>query len=178
MPGCGKSSVAEALAAQAGCFWFDLDQTIMMDQGREISEIFATEGEAGFRTLEFDTLEGIVEDYKDFPVSGVLALGGGTLCTPQCADLVKKNFTCIYLKASAEEIVSNLLITGISGRPLLADCLEPSGEINREKLTQTINSLLSERDPIYSRYSSVILNIDGKTPEQIASLIIEQGLTE
>ena len=52
MPGCGKTSVGQALAALTGREAIDLDQRIVEKAGRSIPEIFALEGEAVFRALE------------------------------------------------------------------------------------------------------------------------------
>src|SRR5207244_68023 len=55
--GSGKTTVGRALADQTRRSFIDLDEEIATDAGRSISEIFADEGEAGFRERESRGLE-------------------------------------------------------------------------------------------------------------------------
>lgn len=161
--GCGKSTVASVLAAEMGCFYFDLDDTIEMEEGMSINEIFETRGEAAFRMLELEYLDRIIDDYRDFPTTMVLSLGGGTVTTPQCAELVKKNCTCIYLRASVDELVRNLQIVGTDNRPLLSDATD---------LRAKVESLMAQRSALYEKCADIILDIDGLSPEEIAEKVI------
>lgn len=160
--GCGKSSVASLLAQELGCFYFDLDDTIEMEEERSISDIFAEDGEAAFRILEYEYLDRIISDYADFPTTMVLSLGGGTILTPQCAKLIKENATCVYLKASAQQLIENLNIVGVENRPLLSGA---------ENLEEKVNSLLEQREAVYEKCADIILDIDGMSPEEISSAI-------
>ncbi len=162
--GCGKSSVASILAQNMGCFYFDLDDTIEMEEGRSIGEIFEEDGEGAFRALELEYLDRIISDYEDFPTTMILSLGGGTIMTPQCAELIKENATCIYLKASVAQLVANLNIVGTDNRPLLA---------GSENLEEKVQGMLKNREATYERYADVVIPIDGLSPEQIAERIEE-----
>ena len=175
MPGCGKSSVAQELSSRCGCFWFDLDRTICLEEGRSIPEIFASEGESLFRALEADALQRIVEDYEDFPVTMVLALGGGTLQTPLCKNLVKENFNCIYLRATAEQLTEDLIQTGIADRPLLKDCLKEDGAaIDRNALLCKVRALLEERKEVYEGCADIIIDTAAKSYEELAAEITQK----
>ena len=48
----------------------------------------------------------------------ILALGGGTVMTPECAELVRENTVCIYLRASVDTLMQHLE-SEAAGRPLL-----------------------------------------------------------
>ena len=52
MMGCGKSTIGRLLAGQMGLPLIDLDEEIARAAGRSIPEIFAAEGDAGFRIHE------------------------------------------------------------------------------------------------------------------------------
>ncbi len=54
--GVGKSTVAPLLASRLGWNWIDADVEIEQRAGRSIAEIFAQEGEPGFRTRESGVL--------------------------------------------------------------------------------------------------------------------------
>lgn len=69
--GAGKSTAARALGDGA----LDVDQVIEQRTGRKVQEIFATDGEAGFRRLEEQTALELLNAEND----AALALGGGAL---------------------------------------------------------------------------------------------------
>ena len=52
MMGAGKSAVGPPLASALGYRFLDADDAISQVAGRSIADIFASEGEAGFRDLE------------------------------------------------------------------------------------------------------------------------------
>lgn len=166
--GCGKSSVARLLARQGSGFFFDLDDTIELEEGRSIGEIFSTDGETAFRKLEYKYLDRIISDYEDFDQKILLSLGGGTVSFPECAELLSRHAKVIYFRASAEQIVYNLKIVGIENRPLLCDAIKEDGSIDEVQLLQKVRQLLATRAPIYEKTADIILDIDGLSPEQIA----------
>src|SRR6266446_3489290 len=71
--GCGKTTVAEALALQLGCQAIDLDSLITERESRSPAEIMEQDGEPAFREIETDALREVLENKKD----RVIALGGG-----------------------------------------------------------------------------------------------------
>ena len=52
LPGAGKSKVGHLLAERLGVPHIDTDALIVEREGRAISDIFATDGEAAFRVME------------------------------------------------------------------------------------------------------------------------------
>lgn len=162
--GCGKSSVAPVLARKLACFYFDLDDTIEMEEGLSIAEIFESDGESAFRLLELEYLDRIISDFEAFPTTMVLSLGGGTVMTRQCAEMVREKTFCVYLKASCDELVGNLQASGTEGRPMLR------GE---GSLRSKVENLMAQREGAYGKTAHLILDIDGLGPEEIADRIIE-----
>ena len=108
----------------------DLDDVILESAGRSIPEIFATEGEAAFRHMELEALKTIASSHEDEKHQSeksedacttpalVLALGGGTVMTKECAELVREDTYCVYLKASIETLMEHLSGEA-DGRPML-----------------------------------------------------------
>lgn len=163
--GCGKSHVAACLAQRMGCFFFDLDDTIEMEEGASVSDIFARKGEKAFRELEYKYLGRIFSDYDDFPTDMVLALGGGTVLNTNCTELLKAKATVVYLRESVDELVRNLEITGISHRPLLA---------GTDNLRKSVQHLLSDRSVIYEKTADIIIDADGLEFDAVAADIINR----
>ena len=115
--GCGKSSVGKILASLLpDCHLIDLDTYIEEKQGKIIPEIFNEYGEAAFRRMEREALEEIFRD-PDRP-RAILSLGGGTVTSGQCRQLIRRHTDCFYLRATTDTLLSNL--EGHSeGRPML-----------------------------------------------------------
>ena len=174
--GCGKSSVGKILATLLPeCRLIDLDTYIEEKQGKNIPEIFNEYGEAAFRRMEREALEEIFSD-KSRP-RAILSLGGGTVTSEQCRQLIRQHTDCFYLRATTGTLLANL--EGHSeGRPMLssvqpaeAQSTETSSE--REALRHRIESLMQTRSPQYLATANHIIDIDGLTFAQIAALIKE-----
>ena len=71
--GSGKTSVGRLVADALGCLFVDLDEVIEKKAQKSIPQIFADEGEAGFRKMEKQALEQTVKKYAES--TAVLALG-------------------------------------------------------------------------------------------------------
>ena len=91
----------------------------------------------------------------------VLALGGGTVMTPECAEIVKDQTFCIYLKASIETLMEHLSGEA-DGRPML----------NGDTLHERITELMAQRSETYEKTAHIIIDTDGKSIEAIASEIL------
>lgn len=209
MMGCGKSSVGRELSRQLSLPFVDLDDYIEEREGRSIRNIFESEGEASFRKMELEALREILfqesasepnqdagepgEDspQTDYPQTKemILALGGGTLTTPECAELVAEHTFCIYLKTSADELFRRLESESAT-RPMLnsntatsdaahrnvpvgssEETPQNSSDTHRQQLHQRITQLLSQREPIYEKTARRTIATDGLSISQIAAAI-------
>lgn len=166
--GCGKSCIGKELAAQSKCKLIDLDSYIEENTGRRIDEIFANEGEAGFRQIETSALKEIIgiahtSDTPDL----ILALGGGTLTTPEAAGYIHDYTVCTYLEASVDTLVYNL--TEWPGeRPLLRGCND------KDTLRNRVQTLLEARRKIYEANAHIIVNVDNSDYKETARYILER----
>lgn len=152
--GSGKTTVGQLVADALGCPFMDLDAIIEKKAGKPIPEIFAADGEEGFRRMEKQALEQTVKKYAES--MAVLALGGGTVSVPGAVSLLQEKTLCIYLQASLETIQARL--AGHTGnRPLADDALA---------------SRLEARLPLYCAAAHVVLDTDGQSAQTIADEII------
>ena len=78
MMGSGKSAVGRPLAEALGYRFLDADTSLEQVAGKPIPELFASEGEAGFRALEAAVLNQITAWH-----SLVVATGGGVVTRPE-----------------------------------------------------------------------------------------------
>ena len=78
MPSSGKSTLGRALAERLGKRFVDLDEEIVKADGRSIPDIFAAEGEAGFRKLEAAQTARFARENRQ-----VISCGGGVVKTRQ-----------------------------------------------------------------------------------------------
>jgi len=113
MPGCGKSTIARALAGAAGLTALDLDEEIEKTAGRTISRIFEEDGEAAFRDMETDAICAAASGD-----GRVVATGGGSVLRPQNVAAMKKSGPVVFIDRPLEAIFSDIE-TG--HRPLLKD---------------------------------------------------------
>ena len=113
----GKTTMARELSAKVGAPVIDTDAYIEEREGKTISEIFAAVGEPGFRKIEEECLEDILEEHiSEHPetledmhcCTLVLSLGGGIVTTPGCRDLISRFTYCVYVKTDIDTIFNRL----------------------------------------------------------------------
>ena len=116
----------------------------------------------------------------------VVALGGGTVMTPECAELVHDSTLCIYLKASLETLVRNL-DGEAEGRPMLQPdrhsvrsdgpvVVPQSAEAGSpaKQLRERIEGLMALRCSTYEKTAHVIIDTDGRSIDTIAQKIMQK----
>ena len=114
----------------------------------------------------------------------VLALGGGTVMTAECAEIVHSDTICIYLRASVETLMEHL--SGkTDNRPLLSQkhslneistrhCEESEGRRGNLELETRIKELMTLRSDTYEKTAHIVIDTDGKSIEAVASEIISK----
>ena len=161
----------------ASAAFIDLDEEIVRRCGRSIPEIFAAEGEQAFRAIERDTLAKLLPEANsprgnDPQPQLLIALGGGTLMSEDCRELVKKNARCIYLRAKVETLAENLRADDVAGRPMLAGVNPEAPAESPDSLESRIASMMTLRGPIYEKAADIILDIDGLSYEDVAQRVL------
>jgi shikimate kinase len=141
MMGAGKSSVGAVLAARLGLPLVDLDRAIESAAGRSIPELFASEGEAGFRKREREAIEAVAGR------RAIVALGGGAAAQPGVVERLLASGALIYLRARPETLAAR--VGAAEARPLLAG-------LDAEARLAKLRRLLAEREPFYLRAPLVI----------------------
>jgi shikimate kinase len=158
--GSGKSTVAPPLAARLGWSWADADPLIEQAAGCSIREIFAAEGEAGFRHRERQTIAlALGRDRL------VLAAGGGAILNAETRRDLKVAGPVVWLRARLETLAAR-----IAGDPATASRRpDLAGGGPRE-----IARLLAAREPLYRECASLTIDTEGLSIDEIVDSICRQ----
>jgi shikimate kinase len=156
MPGSGKSTIGRRLAKSLGVALLDTDTVIEQTAGRTIPEIFANDGEQGFRRIEEQVIRDTLESHE-----GVLSLGGGAITSPGVREALSGH-TVVYLETSVAEGVRRT--SGNTVRPLLA------GGDRAEKF----KTLMTQRVPLYRRAATIRVNTNRRNPGAVVRYIVSQ----
>ena len=117
--GAGKTSVGQQLAHDLGWRFIDLDDRIVAAEGRNVPEIFRTDGEAIFRAKETAALKELIGELGAQPT--VIALGGGAFAQLANVALIRDTKSpVIFLDAPVEELM-NRCRPQAGQRPLFQD---------------------------------------------------------
>jgi len=119
LPGSGKSAVGRRLAARHGATFIDLDEVIERGAGRRIPEIFAEEGEAGFRARERVAIAELGAPDVAPEIRRVVAPGGGAVVDPRNRWRLFRGRVPIWLD-SRPEVLAQRLRHSPTVRPLIA----------------------------------------------------------
>lgn len=159
--GCGKTHWGKLLSEKLHFPFFDLDEKIVEQEGKEITHIFSEMGEEYFRMLEKDVLHILTESHETF----VMACGGGTPCFFNNIDYMKKRGTAVWINCSTECLYQRLLKEK-ERRPLIR-------AIPDAQLKSHIIKKSSDRKIFYQQ-ADVIINEDDITLDYLIEQIFHQ----
>jgi shikimate kinase len=157
--GSGKTTVGRLLAAHLGWDFADADDLIEATAGKSIAEIFAAEGEAGFRNREAAALGELCQRERL-----VLATGGGAVLRPANRELLRAAGFIAWLTAHPETAWARLQ-------------RDPATAARRPNLTATggveeVRNLIAAREPLYRELAHFVADADAPSPEAVAAAIL------
>lgn len=153
--GSGKTTVGRLVASALGWRFVDLDDEVERRERCPISEIFIRGGEAAFRRIELEVLQGVlaVQGEDD---GLVLGLGGGTLTQAEARTLLATYGTVVYLAVSPEVAWERVRGTG---RPLAASW-------------EAFSALFGRREGVYQESADVVIDTEALTPHEVADRVV------
>lgn len=161
-PGSGKTTIGKALATRFDRLFIDTDVAVAKLAGRELPEVFITDGESGVRQLERQ----VVGDATSGPPA-VIALGSGALLDPEIRAAVS-GLPAVWLQVTAPNAIARL---GLNGpRPVAL------GNVRAQ-----FAAMMADREPLYRDVSLLAVETDHRTQEDVLAEVIagldQQGVT-
>ena len=156
--GSGKTHRGRQLSQKLNIPFFDLDEQIVNDENRSISDIFEQEGEEYFRLREKDVLHIITESHASF----VMACGGGTPCYFNNIEYMNQSGTTVWLNTPIPVLFERLMKEK-DKRPLVK-------ELSGDQLRSFIVKKYSDRK-IYYEQASIIIEEENLQLDQIIEKI-------
>jgi XRE family transcriptional regulator, aerobic/anaerobic benzoate catabolism transcriptional regulator len=154
--GAGKTSLGQLASQALGVPFIELDREVERASGMELSEIFATHGQAMFRSLERQCLETIVRRFDRV----VIATGGSLVTEPATYDLLLQTCFVIWLSASPDEHM---------GRVLAQGDLRPMAD--GPQAMDDLKAILDSRSPLYAKANAVVATSDKTEAQAFAALL-------
>jgi shikimate kinase len=152
LPGVGKTSVANEIARHWHCEALDTDEVFLAHVGVTPAAFLRTNDEPSFRLREVDALESALDS------TGVVATGGGVVCTPRGRALLAHEVT-VWLDCDDDVLLERL---GDVDRPLL-------GHDPEVQLAQ----LRAERTAWYEEVSKVRVDASASLAEVAQAVMVE-----
>ena len=100
MPSCGKTTIGKFISQLLKRPFIDLDSMIVNREKREITEIFATDGEDYFRTIESRAIQEISEK-----TGCVISTGGGAVLNPMNVNNLRRNGKIFFIDRPLEQLL-------------------------------------------------------------------------
>ena len=145
MPGSGKTAVSTMLAERLGRKILDTDMIVSEKAGMTIPEIFAAQGEAGFRKLE---TEATAEVGK---LSGnIISTGGGVVTVADNYELLHQNGVIVWIERDTNKLARD-------GRPI--------------SLSSDLNELYAARLPLYERFADIKADNNGDINDTVNAIM-------
>lgn len=147
MPSCGKTTIGRALADRLGKRFVDLDEEIVRAAGRSIPDLFAAEGEDGFRAREAEQTARFAREGRQ-----VLSCGGGVVKRPENLRALRQNGVVLFI----DRPLDALTVGG--GRPLSTSA-------------EALKTMESQRRPLYLAAADAVIPNETTVADAVAAAL-------
>jgi shikimate kinase len=154
--GVGKSTVGALLADALGLPFHDSDTEVERAAGRSVANLFAAEGEVGFRVRERTALATLVAG-----APAVIAIGAGALVEPAVSAMLASRGRIVLLDATPATLAARL--GAAADRPLLTGAPDLIVRLEAQRL---------DRDPHYRASAGLVVATDALTPAAVAAAVV------
>ncbi len=153
--GAGKSTLGSMLATQLGVPFIELDRVIEQHSGLGLSIIFDLYGQSGFRRLERECLDEVLQRHPAF----VLATGGSLVSEVATYERLLSDCFTVWLRATPEDHMQRVIAQGDT---------RPMSE-NREAMSE-LKNILAVREPLYRRADVAVDTSSQSLPDTFENL--------
>lgn len=143
MPGCGKTTVAQRLSQRTGRPVVDVDALIAERAGCSIPDIFAREGEEGFRRRETAVLDEVGRQS-----GAIISTGGGCITRPENYALLHQNSLIVWIQRDLGKLARE-------GRPLSQGNLQ---------------AMYEARAPLYAAFADIQADNNGDIEQTLRQI--------
>jgi len=154
--GAGKTTLGQRAAQALSVPFVELDREVERASGMELSEIFATHGQAMYRRLERQCLETVIERFE----RAVIATGGSLVTEPATYDLLLSSCLVVWLSAKPDEHM---------GRVLAQGDLRPMAE--GPQAMDDLKAILESRAALYAKADAEV-STSGKSEAQALDALL------
>ena len=147
MPSCGKTTIGRALADRLGKRFVGLDEEIVRAAGRSIPDLFAAEGEDGFRAREAEQTARFAREGRQ-----VLSCGGGVVKRPENLRALRQNGVVLFI----DRPLDALTVGG--GRPLSTSA-------------EALKTMEAQRRPLYLAAADAVIPNETTVADAVAAAL-------
>ena len=155
LPGAGKTTVGRLVAARVGRPFLDFDAELERRHGQSVPELFASQGEPAFRSMEI----ALTDEVAQRPPM-VLAPGGGWIMNPGVVDRLRPPARLVHLHIAPELAVERLRASGVE-RPV----------VRGARPLEALHRLWERRRERYAT-ADWILDVENHEPQQVANAVV------
>ena len=150
MPSCGKTTVGKLVAKMTQREFIDCDVELVKKENRQISEIFAHDGEEYFRNLETQVIKEVSQK-----TGCVISTGGGAVLREENIHSLKKNGRIYFINRPLQKLL-------------------PTSDRPTANSADKIKKLFEVRYPIYKACADEIIDANDY-PDNVAKKIIKKA---
>jgi shikimate kinase len=161
----GKTSAGKALALLCSCDFIDIDELISQRTGKSPRQLFI-ESPAIFQKAEAEAAASLIDQRGSCArqIQRVIAAGGGIIDNPQAiATLKRSGAKVVYLNVSAAAAWRRIADSADGELPPF---------LRTENPKETHHALHERRAAAYLQFADIVIEAEGKTPEEIAAEIL------
>ena len=155
MMGVGKSSIGREVALRLGWPYYDNDERLVQLTGSTAAELLDTAGEPALRRAESE----VIRSSLLLPAPCIIGVAAGAILDQTSRRLMRDGGTVLWLRAQLSTLADRL------GSDTARPWLQP------DPLT-ALTRLNSGRDALYQEASHAVVDVDGRTVEEIVEDVI------